>query len=359
MKKQTLTVKILVFSVIIALLAVLAASCSTEKADSSYDNGYYTGDYESGKPSIGGSGSSSNSSGNSGGIGTIPTDGISNPNAKVIKKANASISTLKYDELIEKLYAKITELEGYTDQDSFGGSAPYRYANVTARIPAEKLDDFKTALSELGTLTQYTATKVDVTLTYSKLKAKIDTLKLQAEAVQNLFDLAEAEGDLAQIRTLQSELFALKREIAEAEAELAVYDNSIAYSTVTITINETKEYVPPVEEEEKGLFSRIFDELKESFEAVVWALGEIVVWFFGSIPYFIFYAFFIALAIFVAILIYRLWKKFKNKRSTSEELTDKEFVESLDKKDSLDAKSDATNTDDNSSESQDTGSDNK
>ena len=307
MKKQRLITKLLLLTVIIAVAFSIVVSCS--KSEAAQDGGYYDKEsYNNSLPQIGGSANGSTQDTANGGIGNLPSDGIDNPNAKVIKKATASITTINYDELIEKLYAKIEELAGYTDSDSFSGSAPYRSANITARIPADKLDEFKTTLSELGTLTSYNATKVDVTLAYSNLKARIDTLKLQAEAVENLFELAEKEGDLTKISSLQKELFDIRLELAEAESSLLVYDNSISYSTVTIRVSETKEYIPePVEE--RGFFGKIYDGLKKNIGYIFDDIESFTIWFITNIPYFIINAILITIAVFVFIKLRKLYKK--------------------------------------------------
>ena len=152
MKKQTSRYRFTLISVIFLLLASLLVSCAK-----AYDNdiGPTSGGYDK-------SVSDYESSANGSGIGNVPSGAPDDPNAKIIKTANASLTTLEYDSFIESLYAKIAAFSGYTDSDSFGGSAPSRYASVTARVPSEKLDEFKEFLSGNATLTYYSAKKEDV-----------------------------------------------------------------------------------------------------------------------------------------------------------------------------------------------------
>ncbi|MBQ9070025.1 MAG: DUF4349 domain-containing protein [Clostridia bacterium] len=289
MKKQTLRYHFILFSVILVFSLVFITSCSKSLAAGDSDASYNKSEiyYENSSDS---------------GIGTLPTGGTENPNAKIIKNASAEIRTLTYDDFTEKLYLKITELGGYTDSESFSGSAPYRYAYITIRIPADKLDDFKTELSSLGTLTRYSATKQDVTLTYTSLKAKVDTLKLEADAVEELFEKAKTTNDLAQISSLQSKLYDLRLEINQAEAQLAAYDNSIAYSTVKLTVNEIKEHVV-VEPEKKNAFERIGENLKENLSDIGNFFVDFFVWFVSAIPYFIIFGVIGTGAVFIIIAI--------------------------------------------------------
>ena len=142
--------------------------------------------------------------------------------------------------------------------------------------------------------------------------------KLQAEAVENLFELAEKEGDLTKISSLQKELFDIRLELAEAESSLLVYDNSISYSTVTIRVSETKEYIPePVEE--RGFFGKIYDCLKKNIGYIFDDIESFTIWFITNIPYFIINAILITIAVFVFIKLRKLYKKIKNKKNNQDE----------------------------------------
>ena len=222
-----------------------------------------------------------------GGIGSLPSGGVDNPSAKIIKIADATVKTLDYDAFIEDLYAKITEYNGYTDGESFRGSTPTRTATVTVRIPADKLDAFKTALSGMGTMTYYNANKIDVSLEYATLSARIETLELEIGVVEDLFEIAKEEGNLDRIYTLEQRLTALKLDLAESRAEIAVYDNSIAYSTVNLTVKEYEEVVEeePEPEEEKGAFVRIGENLARNFKDIGNFFVELFVFLISAIPY--------------------------------------------------------------------------
>ena len=302
MKKQTLSHRLRSFSVILILLfSVIVSYTSCAKGGSAFDAEYNKSEiYQD---------SVVNTGSENGGIGKLPSGGVDNPNAKIIKTASANIRTLTYDDFIEKTYSKITELGGYTDSESFSGSAPYRYAYIVVRIPADKLDSFKQELSALGTLTSYTADKQDVTLTYSTLKAKVDTLTLEAAAVEELFELAKASGNLSEISSLQSKLYDLRLEINQATAQLNSYDNSIAYSTVKLTVNETKEYVPVTEPEKKGAFQRIGENLKENLTDIGHFFVEFFVWFISAIPYLVIFG---AIATGIVFLVTKRKRKAKN-----------------------------------------------
>ncbi len=277
MKKNNLFKRILFSALLTLALAVMMIGCSKSGA---YDSGMNS-DIGMAKPSIGDSGASSEQNG----IGKLPEDGTGSPSDKIIKTVSTAITTTEYDALVEKLYAAITAVGGYTDNELINGSAPYRTAHITIRIPSEKLEEFKNVLSGLGTVTYYKANKVDVSLTYSTLKARVDTLTTEIGVIEELFEIAKTDGDISRISDLEKRLTDIKMQKAEAEAQLAVYDNSIAYSTVNLEINEVREYVAPEPEPELNAFQRIGRDFVANLKSIGNFFVEFFVWFVSSLPY--------------------------------------------------------------------------
>lgn len=321
MKKQRLSPKIIGIFLVFLLTVGLLISCgatSDAKADIGESNklsggsGYPSGDYAEG-------GSATDTSG---GIGNLPTGGVDNPSAKVIKTANARMRTDKYDEFITGLYAKITEFGGYTDGETFSGSTPSRYANITVRVPAEKLEDFKTALQGIGIIDYYNASKQDVSLTYATLKAEVDTLTQEIAVIEELFQIAKTDGDLQDISNLEAKLTDLRLRIAKANAQLSVYDNSIAYSTLYLTVNEFEpKGEPEPEPEEKGAFQRIGENLLKAMRGIGNFFVELFVFLISALPYILVIGLFASIPL--AIIIIRK-KKSKSESGKSTETDSKE-----------------------------------
>ena len=345
MKKQTSRYRFALITVIFLLLASLLVSCAK-----AYDNA-------AGSPSLGYDKSTSDyeSSSNGSGIGNVPNGTPDDPDAKIIKTANASLTTLEYDTFIESLYRKITELSGYTDSDSFGGSAPSRYANVTARVPSVKLDDFKSFLSGNATLTYYSAKKEDVTVRYATLSAELDALSEKKAAISAL--LAQATS-LSEIQSLTTAVYDTDREINKIRAELESYDGKIAYSTVYISIREIEEYIAPTVEE-KGVFKRIGEGFTKNLSGAWTFIVDLFVWLISAIPYLVLVGAAVTGLVFILIKVRRIEmarynpsekkaksKRFLGKKRSSEESSKENAdTESISKEDteSAEAKNDEDN----------------
>lgn len=317
MKKQRLSLKICAIFLVFLLTIPALISCGAA-SEGKADAGNYSGGIAGSGGSYGGE-TSDTASPEGGfsdtGVGTLPSGGVENPTAKVIKTANARMKTDKYDEFISNLYAKITEFGAYTDGETFSGGAPHRYASITIRIPAERLDDFKTALSSIGAIEHYSATKRDVSLTYATLQAEVDTLTKEITVIEELFEVAKTKGTLQDISNLEARLTELHLRIARARAQLSVYDNSIVYSTLYLSVDE---YVPSVEpeEEEKGVFSRIGDNLIFAFKGIGNFFTELFVFLVSALPYIAVVAAFAAIPL--SVIIIRKRKKHKDSKEADE-----------------------------------------
>ena len=82
---------------------------------------------------------------------TVKEEGAVNAAAterKLIKNVDMNVETREYDKLLSAVENKVTELGGYIESlDAYNGSSYYNYrstrnANMTIRIPKDRLDDF-------------------------------------------------------------------------------------------------------------------------------------------------------------------------------------------------------------------------
>lgn len=192
---------------------------------------------------------------------------------KMIRDANLRMETKEFDELIPALESKINEFGGYIQASSEGGRS-YRYsstatrdASYTARIPADKLDDFLEVVGGLGNVTSKNVSVKDVTEQYVDIESRLGVLRDEESALRRILQNAEETSDLLQV---QSRLYDVIEEIEANEARIRSYDSLIAFSTVQISITEV-EVLTPVVEETKG------EELARRFHQSLVDLGEGIV----------------------------------------------------------------------------------
>lgn len=166
---------------------------------------------------------------------------------KLIRNVNVNMQTLEFDALFEGIKTKISALGGYIENSSVynGSYSSYsmRNANITARIPQTRLDEFLNTAFVNATITNMSESTEDITLRYSDIESKVASLRVEQERLMELLEKAESVEDLI---TIEERLSEVRYEIESYQSSLKNYDNQVTYSTVWIYIDEVKNITPPV-----------------------------------------------------------------------------------------------------------------
>lgn len=244
---------------------------------------------------------------------------VSNPspalsNRKIIRNADMSVETLAFDAFIEKLTDAVGAIGGYVESSSTGNRGyrsdhPLRFARYTIRIPAERLDAFLNTVSELGNVTSMNTGLRDVTTNYVDSEKHLESLRIEQEALMEILAQATTVEDII---TVQDRLTYVRYEIESYEAILRTYDDQIALSSVTLSVNEV-ERETPVEEETFG--QEVSRRFKESLEDLVDGFVDFASWLLGNAPVILaILLFFVGLPLLIVLLCVRSGKKRRAKK---------------------------------------------
>ena len=211
---------------------------------------------------------------------------------KLIKTVNMNVETQEYDTLMGNLQERVKELGGYVqNMDSHNGSAynysrSQRYANLTLRIPQQRLDEFIGSISDLANVVSRSESVNDVTLQYVDMQSHKESLQVEQKRLLELLERAE---NLEDIITLENRLTNVRYQIESMESSLRTFDDQVDYSTVYLRIDEVKVYTV-VEEEEETVWERMTHGFMDSLEDVKDGFVNFGVWFVVNIPYLIIWA---------------------------------------------------------------------
>lgn len=283
---------------------------SAATAESYYDSGFDTAGTEYAEQEA----STDTTVSEEGAAGAVSVD------RKLIKTVNMDVETREYDKLLASVENKVSELGGYIESlDAYNGSIYNNYrstrnANLTIRIPKDKLDDFLDTVSGIGNVTSRSENVQDVTLTYVDLQSHRDALQTEQERLLALLEQAENVEDII---TIEQRLSDVRYQLESMESQLRSYDNQVDYSTVYLYINEVEVYTPV---EEETVWERISAGFADSLKNIGEGLKEAGIWFVIHIPYLVLWA----VVILIVILILKKIKK-RTKRIRAEE--QKKFAE--------------------------------
>ena len=216
----------------------------------------------------------------------VPTDSEiqSNSNRKLIKTVNMSVETREFDKLIANVTERINSLGGYAESTNIQGngydSYSARSANITARVPANKLDFFVQGIEAESNITSKNESAEDVTLQYADVEAHKESLKIEQQRLNQLLDQADT---LENIIELENRLTEVRYEIESYESRLRTMNNQVVYATVNLDIREVREYTPePVEE--ATFWQRLTEGFLDSCEEAWETIQDFIIGFVSILP---------------------------------------------------------------------------
>lgn len=207
-------------------------------------------------------------------------------NQKLIRTMDMEVETNDLDALMSSLNAKISQLGGYVENKSVrNGSITstkrYRYADLTIRIPVDRLDEFAQHVEGQTNVTYINESAKDITLTYVATESRITALETEQTRLLEL--LANAQ-DMSDLLLIEQRLTDVRTELEEYTSQLRLYDNLVDYGTLQLNISEVQEFTPV---EEETLWQKISGGLADNWENLGNGAESVFVFLVTSLPYLI------------------------------------------------------------------------
>lgn len=232
---------------------------------------------------------------------------------KLIRNLWVDAETEELDGLLADLDKAIAQAGGYVEaRQVYHGSANatrrYRNAELTLRIPADKVDSFLEGMSGISNIISSRETVDDITLTYVATQSRITALETEQSRLLEL--LAKAE-DMSDLLKIESRLTEVRAELEAVTSQLLVYDNQVNYGTIYLSVSEVKEYTDTRQPETpwQRMGSGFMTNLKGLGDGIV----EIFIWFVSALPYLI------PLGLVITLVVILLKKKAKKSKQAKTE----------------------------------------
>lgn len=234
---------------------------------------------------------------------------IQDSQRKLIKNVDLQVETETFEDLLATVEDKTLRSGGYIEQSyTYNGSSFYgggtRNASLTIRIPAERLDEFLSAVAEISNVITRNERVTDVTLQYVDLESHKKALLAEQDRLLELLEKAETIEDIIM---LESRLSEVRYQIESMEAQLRTMDNQVSYSTVNLDINEVEKLTPV---KEQTAWQKIATGFSNSMHNVLSGIKDFGIGLIIILPYLALWAVIILIIVLVTLLII---KRGKNK----------------------------------------------
>lgn len=206
---------------------------------------------------------------------------------KLIRTIDLATETENMDAFLAAIDSKVAALGGYMEnREVYSGSRYTSYhssrrANLTVRIPKDKLDDFVAHVENESNVTSSNETTDDVTLTYVAVQSRMNALQKEEARLLELIDKA---ANLTELLELEKRLTEVRSDLETVTSQLLLYDNLVDYGTVEISVQEVQKLTPA---EEPGFWNRISTGFMESLHNLWNFLKEFTIGLVVALPYLI------------------------------------------------------------------------
>ena len=186
---------------------------------------------------------------------------------KIIYTGSVALRTDDLDAAEKKLDAMVKQFNGYLGSASRSGTkGSQRSGSWTIRIPSTGYGSFVKAISTIGELESSSQEAQDVSEEFYDVQARLKNKKVEEARLVEL--LQKATGKLTEVLQVEKEISRIREEIEQIEGRLRFLTNQTDLSTITVTINEVKEFRPP------GPPS-LSNDVKRAFTESVGQLGDV------------------------------------------------------------------------------------
>ena len=280
------------------LMLVPLSGCGSSKNSSSlkeeyeYDTGYYVTGSASADAAAVTAAEPAMASGSGIGSASMPVPSPQDMSEKIIYNADVTLETTSFDEALGRIADMVREMGGYMESTSISGSnyssisrgnAGARNAQYTIRIPSARFSDLIGTISDLGNVPYSKTYTRNVTTQYYDTQSRLEAYRVQEKRLLEMLSVAESVDDMLAI---QRELTDVQYEIDSLTGTLRYYDNQVGYSTVSLSVNEVKEYTPEPTIT-LSYWERMSKGFKESVHDTAEFFKELFLWFVTSLPWLI------------------------------------------------------------------------
>ena len=180
----------------------------------------------------------------------------------VLRSALRHVVSKSFDSDLMWLEDLLREYSAYFEERTITGQAEEysRVLDASIRVPSASLDDFLTALDDMGTVTLREERAEDITADYTDVSTRLAVLRSQLDQLNAMNETAESVSDLIAIHERATELMA---EIESYESTLRGWSSQQNYSTVSLTVEED------VTGGEDAPSASLGERMKEAFNASV------------------------------------------------------------------------------------------
>ncbi len=159
---------------------------------------------------------------------------------KIILTANLSLTVRETEQTVSTIKDMVVARGGFISSSSVWREDNVLHGNMTVRVPAEKMDEFLTAVKKLAVqVDREESGGQDVTEEYVDIEAQLKNLEAAEKELRELLTtVREKTGSAEDIMAVYRELSSVRGEIERIKGRMQYIDRSVELSTVYLDLSE-------------------------------------------------------------------------------------------------------------------------
>lgn len=201
----------------------------------------------------------------------------------MVYEAHIDLETEDYDQFQQNLDERMGEHEAYMVETNIHKTERgNREGHIRLRVPQPNFDAFLTGVEDItDTIKSRNITSRDVTKSYVDLESRLKAQEEIEARLLHFLEEAEATEDLIKI---SQDLERVQSEIETIKGEMNYLSNQSDFSTVTLSIEETKVVVSGVDNQNLNTWEKTKQAFFNSINGIAGFLSGLFVFFIGYSP---------------------------------------------------------------------------
>jgi len=214
---------------------------------------------------------------------------------KIIYNADVRLVVRDFDAAEAELRKLVEQRGGFLSSATVDRtSGAYRTGRWVVRLPVGEYASFLSSIGTLGIPESLSERAQDVTEEFVDIQARIDNKqKLEQRIVELLKETKDGVKDVIEV---ERELGRVREEIERMQGRLRYLRDQTSLSTITISVTERRDYIPP---QAPTFGGRISETWSNSWSALSTFGKDLLVFFVAATPWLLAVGLFIALPIFL------------------------------------------------------------
>ncbi len=163
---------------------------------------------------------------------------------KIIYTADVALVTESLDNFRSRLTSSLEQYQGFiAAQQLTGRSGSQRVGAWTVRLPVDRFSKFLEELARWGELERESIQSDDVTEEFVDVESRLKNKRVEEERLLNILK-TQTDG-LEHVLAVERALQEVREQIERMEGRQRYLTDKTELTTITITVREVQDYVPP------------------------------------------------------------------------------------------------------------------